>query len=346
MSSQSSPSLEVSEDRSCLPWLDGVDTAPLRYLPTGCADSSANSTLTDAPPWCSAYSIPCLAASARPAIPSEALVITAASSLPSGRESPATSLSPNSIVTVPKAVGAGDHSAPSARPFLEPPSRNVEAELRATVDALLKRKKDTQRGLAEENANLREEVAFLRNALRLSSAKGQSECDADAHRAELANALEQERAQRLRSEEKLNALVEYLAEQIASVSERANTAEKALKTIEHDCVRWKDKAAAVMGRCEVLEEENLRVKSILHLIARYMPAAVQQQTQNMLNEVAQERADLRRLEEIERSLDKLGNVHSQTQASKTMSRNVSREEHLGNYTTTERHLQLSILLVR
>ncbi|CDO68334.1 hypothetical protein BN946_scf184799.g61 [Trametes cinnabarina] len=192
------------------------------------------------------------------------------------------------------------------------PARDIEAELRATIDGILKRKKDAQRGLVEDNASLRGEVAFLTNALQLSSAERIDESGVDSNKTQLAHALQHERTLRLRSEEKMRAVVEYLAEQITSVSERCHAAEKALKTSQHDCVLWRDKATAAITHGEVVEDENLRVKALLQMFAKHMPSNVQHQMHTLLRDIANERADLRRLEAIERSLEKLGGWHSQT----------------------------------
>ncbi|KAI0670440.1 hypothetical protein C8Q78DRAFT_1036203 [Trametes maxima] len=188
----------------------------------------------------------------------------------------------------------------SQSPFADPTPRDVQAELRATVDSLIKRKKEAQRGLIDENHGLREEIAFLRNTLRLSAAEVKDQHSVDSGRAELAAALAQERADRLRSEEKLRAVVDYLAEQVASLTTRRATVEQALLTSENDCETWKDKTSAVVARCELLETENLKVKSLLGVLARQAPWVIQQQVQSMLREVARDRASLKKLEEADR----------------------------------------------
>ncbi|KAI0646995.1 hypothetical protein C8Q79DRAFT_925645 [Trametes meyenii] len=194
-------------------------------------------------------------------------------------------------------------TGPLQSPFADPPPRDVEAELRATVDSLLKRKKEAQRGLIDENNGLREEVAFLRNTLRLSAAESTDEHAAESNRTELAAALAQERADRLRSEEKLRAVVEYLAEQVASLSTRRATVEQALLTSESDCEAWRHKTNTAVLQCEFLETENLKVKSLLSVLARQAPSAVQQQVQGMLREVARDRANLKKLEQADRLVE-------------------------------------------
>ncbi|KAI0362030.1 hypothetical protein OH77DRAFT_14715 [Trametes cingulata] len=297
-------SFDASEDRSLLPWLDESSTAPLLQAQTDPADASADLISLDlpAPP-----TAPCSVSAPKVSLASPVLpgspVVSLAPPLDAGPQAPP--VPPKNAADSVSAIPCALSSAPWVA---DPPARDVEAELRATVDALLKRKKDSQRGLIGENAALREEVAFLRNALRLSG-EGSAASDAE----QLAAALEYERTQRLRSEEKLRALVEYLAEQVASLSERRTVVEKALAATEHDALMWERKTAAAMTRCEVLEEENLRVKSLLALFARQVPTAVQHQMQSMLHEIAEERANLKRLEAIERSLEKLGSPKYDTE---------------------------------
>ncbi|KAI0831245.1 hypothetical protein BC628DRAFT_1407768 [Trametes gibbosa] len=281
------PSFGAAEDRSLLPWLD-ESTAPLLGPPADCTKDAEDLIESDSP------------------MPSDALPLDfqaptglAVASL----EKPSAQDYAPEVFPIPTSASK---AIPDVRPplktpwFPDPLSRNVEGELRATVDALLRRKKASQRGLVEENAALREEVGFLRHALRLASPE-----DSDAK--QLAAALEQERTGRLRSVEKLDALVHYLAEQLASSNEQRSAAEKALATSERDCMMWEDKLAAAMKHCEVLEEENTRVKSSLGLFARQRPTTVRQQMQGMLYEVAEERANLKRLEVFEQqTAEKLG----------------------------------------
>ncbi|KAI9064375.1 hypothetical protein FKP32DRAFT_1626416 [Trametes sanguinea] len=315
-------SLDFPDDRSdLLPWLDESSTAPLLDTEPDSAPASQTSTTSDFaffPDISSLGPRPTLSPSATTAGSPGATLVP---------------LSPGNRTTVQLLstdLSVGSSTPPSVLfelPSLSIPAqssaKDVEGELRATVDAILKRKKEAQRGLIEENASLREEVAFLRKTIRLASTEATIETGVDSNKAELAHALEHERTQRLRGEEKLHAVVEYLAEQIASVSERGMTTEKALKLSERDCVSWREKATAAITQGEALGEENLRVKLLLQLFTKHMPSVVQQQTQAMLRELAEERADLRRLEAIERSLDKLGGWHPQTQGSMSGSFSVS-----------------------
>lgn len=143
----------------------------------------------------------------------------------------------------------------------------------------------------------------------------------------------------MRSEEKFRALVDYLAEQVASGSERRDAAEKALGVSERDCAAWEGKVAVVMKRCEVLEEENLRVKSLLELFARQRPTAVQQQMQGILYEVAEERASLKKTEAVEQAMDKLRDAHPEAKKTGTMnvrrvvSINIFSDAHIPFHTT-------------
>ncbi|KAI0374830.1 hypothetical protein BV20DRAFT_986733 [Pilatotrama ljubarskyi] len=295
-------SFDASEDRSLLPWLDESSTAPLLEGHADSPDATEDLISLDllAPLATRSTSAPKASPSTTsPVLPSSPLLSLAPPAPELVSQAPPV---PPKTPTDPFAATTYTLSPPPWAPA--PPTRDVESELRATVDALLKRKKEAQRGIADENAALREEAAFLRNALRLSGAAAEGSQASDAQ--QLAAALEQERTQRLRSEEKLHALVEYLAEQVASLSERRSATEKALAATEHDCVMWEKKTASALARCEVLEEANLKVKSLLALFARQVPAAVQQQMQGMLHEVAVECANLKRLEAIERSLEKLG----------------------------------------
>ncbi|KAI0780997.1 hypothetical protein BD413DRAFT_600460 [Trametes elegans] len=297
-------SFDVSEERSLLPWLDESSTAPLLNAQ---ADESEGLIYLDSP----------VCPIAPPGLPPK---IAACASSTSPCEFPAVSLAPppahfGSLVASEALRNKSKDCTTTldipvrASPFSIAPPRDVEAELRATVDALLKRKRAAQRGAIEENAALHEEVAFLRNTIRLSGPSRSLGADSEdgasgASHAELAAALEQERTQRLRSEEKLRALVDYLAEQIASVSECRSVAEKALRTVEQDRGMWQSKNAAAMARCEALEDENLKVKSLLALLARQAPVVVQQQIQSMLREVAAERANLKRMEAVEQYMEK------------------------------------------
>ncbi|OSD01573.1 hypothetical protein PYCCODRAFT_1391468 [Trametes coccinea BRFM310] len=304
-----SVSLDFPDDRSDLPWTDDSSTAPLLDTEVESGRASQTSITSDFAFFPEVSSVRLQRTLPPSATTADSPAATLVPLSPPGNRT--TVLSPN--------VSAGSANSPSVLfelPSLSVPAqssvKDVEGELRATVDAILKRKKEAQRGLIEENANLREEVAFLRKTIRLASTETIIEPGVDSNKAELAHALEHERTQRLRGEEKLHAVVEYLAEQIASVSERGLTTEKALKISERDCVSWRDKATAAITRGEALGEENLLVKSLLNLFAKHLPSVVQQQMQAMLRELAEERADLRRLEAIERSLDKLGGWHPQT----------------------------------
>ncbi|KAI0336473.1 hypothetical protein GY45DRAFT_405271 [Cubamyces sp. BRFM 1775] len=325
--SSSSTSLDSSlrgssEERSLLPWLDESSIEPLLPPPTDPLD-----TTQDPPPSSSlCLEVPynaSISTSAGSVLLPESPLASFAHSTPPTRHL-ASSHPPDDTLSL--SITESFALAPTESPFVGPPPRDIEAELRATVDALLKRKKAVQSGLVEENASLREEVAFLRNTLRLASAdsditttRSESEPHSSngSNKAKLAASLAQERTQRLRSEEKLNALVEYLAEQIANVSERAKCAENALNTSERDCVSWRDKAVATSAQCEVLEEENFRVKALLHVFARQMPTPIQQHVDAMLREVAEERANLKSLEAIEQSIAKLDAVPARTTVRKT-----------------------------
>ncbi|KAH9901328.1 hypothetical protein C8Q73DRAFT_786707 [Cubamyces lactineus] len=310
--------LDSSEERSLLPWVNESGIEPLLSPPVDLLDTTQDLPLG---------SLLC------PVVPQDTLISTSTGSVPPP-ECPLTSFAHSTPPTRHLApsrppddtinLSVTEGFAPTSQsPFVDSPPRDIEAELRATVDALLERKKAKQSGLVEENAGLREEIAFLRNTLQLASSnldnisEGASESDSNSNRsAKLAASLAQERTRRLQSEAKMNALVEYLAEQIANVSERAKSAENALKTSERDCVVWRDKAAAASAQCEVLEEENFRVKALLHVFARQMPTAVQQHTDIILRQVAEERANLKSLEAIEQSMAKLDAAPARTTVGK------------------------------
>ncbi|KAI0664866.1 hypothetical protein C8Q70DRAFT_16980 [Cubamyces menziesii] len=319
-----SPDSEASEGHSLLPWASEDGTDPLSP-PVGDQDATEDlplrSSLYLSVPHDASISISVLLPGSPPA--------------PFAHSTPPTKhLEPSHTPGDTINISLTDSLAPTPpqSPFVDPPPRDIEAELRATVDALLERKKAKQSGLVEENASLREEVAFLRNALQLASVDsdtvsgGESASDntSSDNSAKLAASLAQERTQRLRSEEKMNALVEYLAEQIANVSERAKSAQSALKTSEHDCVMWRDKAVAASAQCEVLEEENCRVKALLHVFARQMPTAVQQHTDAILRQVAEERANMKSLEAIEQSMAKLDAAPARATAGKAGTANTKK----------------------
>ncbi|KAI0637031.1 hypothetical protein C8Q77DRAFT_542526 [Trametes polyzona] len=318
MSLSAHSSFDVSEDRSLLPWLDESSTAPLLRPQADCTNTSADLVVLDSPekptPRPDSRASPSLAPAAPPglSVPSVASPSlqppspTSPSTLPVSPTSPAQARSPEATSSQTLTPTAKAAYAPVCTAFSAPTPRNIELELRATVDALLQRKKDAQRGLVAENASLREEVGFLRNTLRLSSPSSPSLDSEDSDAKQLAAALAHERAERLRSEEKLQALVLHLSEQVTAGAERRTAVEKALLVSERDCTEYQDKLAAAMVRCEVLEEENLRVKSLLGVYARQRPGVVQQQVQGMLREVAEDRANLKRLEAIEPILEKTG----------------------------------------
>ncbi len=173
------------------------------------------------------------------------------------------------------------------------PQRDVETELRTIVDDLLRRKKDTQRTLAEENASLRAQVAFFKEALALASAQPGSET------AGVLDALDRERTLRQNAEELRAATGKFLAEQVESVSKQKLALEDALRNFTHGREYWREKAIAAFERCEVLEAENLRVKTQLNALARKQSNVVTQQVNSVLREVAEERDRLKQLEEVE-----------------------------------------------
>ncbi|RPD66075.1 hypothetical protein L227DRAFT_597408 [Lentinus tigrinus ALCF2SS1-6] len=151
--------------------------------------------------------------------------------------------------------------------------RDVETELRDIVDGLLRKKKDAQCTLADENASLRAEVAFFKQALLQASS--QPGCET----AIVIAALEQERTLRQNAEELHAATGKYLAEQVDYVSRQKLLLETELRdfTREHDT--WKAKAIAALERCEALEVENLQVKTQLNALARKQSSTVAQQLQ-------------------------------------------------------------------
>ncbi|OJT06084.1 hypothetical protein TRAPUB_3019 [Trametes pubescens] len=319
MSLSTHSTFDASKDRSLLPWLHESSTVPSLESEADCYDQpialdSSPRLAPDSPIRSSACSTPSTPSAATPLGPTALSGLSTVSPI---------LLSPETTPPDPLAQDCSaspSASIPCAPPpspyFSDPPPKNIEADLRATVDALRAQKKAAQRGLVDENAALREEVGFLRQSLRLCAPE-----DSDAK--QLAVALEQERTHRLRSEEKFRALVDYLAEQVASGAERRDAMEKALVASERDCAAWEGKVAAALKRCEVLEEENLRVKSLLDLFARQRPTAVQQQMQGMLYEVAEERANLKKTEAIEQTLDKLRDAHPEAKKTGTMNYDIN-----------------------
>lgn len=306
MSISTHSSFDASEDHSLLPWLDENTTAPLLELEANCSVDSGRPIALDSPGRPTACSTPSVPA---PLSPTALSGLSTASPILLSPQATCTAPQPQDCAANPSV--SNPCPPPPSPYFSDPPPKNIEADLRATVDALRKQKKAAQRGLVDENASLREEVGFLRQSLRLCSPE-----DSDAK--QLTVALEQERTHRLRSEEKFRALVDYLAEQVASGAERREATEKALVASERDCAAWEGKVAAAMKRCEVLEEENLRVKSLLELFARQRPTAVQQQMQGMLYEVAEERANLKKTEAVEQTMDKLRDAHPEAKKMGTM----------------------------
>ncbi|KAI0721716.1 hypothetical protein C8T65DRAFT_630986 [Cerioporus squamosus] len=174
-----------------------------------------------------------------------------------------------------------------------PSTRNVEAELRDIVDDLLRKKKDAQRTLADENASLRAEVSFLKQALSQASSQPGSET------ADVIAALEHERTLRQNAEESRTATGNYLVEQVQSVSKQKQMLETELRDFTHGHEFWKAKAIAALERCEALEAENLEVKTQLNALARKQSSTVTEQVSYVLREVAEERDRLKQLEELE-----------------------------------------------
>ncbi|KAI0748065.1 hypothetical protein C8Q80DRAFT_1270510 [Daedaleopsis nitida] len=189
-------------------------------------------------------------------------------------------------------------SLPTPTPTPPVSPRDVEAELRDTVDHLLRTKRNSQRTLAEENASLRAEISFLKQALARASAQAGSET------ADLVAALDRERTIRQNAEESRAATGKYLAEQVASVTKQKLALEQTLRDFTHGREFWKDKAIAALERCEALEEENLWVKTQLSALARNQSSVVAQQVDSVLREVAEERDRLRQLEDAELLLER------------------------------------------
>ncbi|KAH9854176.1 hypothetical protein C2E23DRAFT_867646 [Lenzites betulinus] len=287
------PSFDASESHSLLPWLDESLTAtstPLLLIQPDYTAETEDLIAFDGPTFDPA-SLTALSPDVSTAPPEE--------------PSPRTETLEATLLPTP-AIEATSDVLPSLRTSWckDPPSQNVECDLRATVDALLKRKKASQRGIADENASLREEVSFLRDTLRLASPE-----DSDAK--QLAAALEQERTERLRSQATSDAHVDYLVAQLASSNKEQAAVEQALTASDQELAVCQDKLAAAMERCEALEEENRTVKSSLGLFARQRPGTVRQQMQGMLYEVAEERANLRKLEVLEQAQEKAGQTRDE-----------------------------------
>lgn len=190
-------------------------------------------------------------------------------------------------------------SLPTPAPTPPPASpRNVEAELRDTVNNLLRTKRNTQHALNDENASLRIEVSFLKQALSRASTHAGSET------ADLVIALDRERTICQNAEESRAATAKYHAEQVAAITKEKLALEQTLHDFTHGCEFWKDKAIAALERCEALEKENLWVKTQLNALARKQSSVVTQQVDSVLREVAEERDRLRQLEGAELLLER------------------------------------------
>ncbi|KAI0709135.1 hypothetical protein C8Q76DRAFT_799166 [Earliella scabrosa] len=197
------------------------------------------------------------------------------------------------------------------------PKRDVEGELRDIVDDLLRKKKDAQRTLAEENASLLAQVSFLKQALARASTTPGSET------ADVLDALDRERTLRQNAEESRAATGKYLAEQVESVSKQKAVLEQELQNFTHGREFWKTKAIAALERCEVLEAENLKVKTQLSVLARKQTGVVAQQVDSVLREVAEERDRLRQLEEVEAVVERQGKPPVKTSEAEAMTRRVA-----------------------
>ena len=173
--------------------------------------------------------------------------------------------------------------------------RDSTMELRDVVDAFLQKKRTAWQELHDENAALRQRVAFLDRALAAASAQPGSETGA------VLAALERERARGIAAEESRAATGRFLAEQIEAVSKQKISLEAALTLARDGQGRdvWRDRAIAALQHCEELEAENLHVKRELAAYTRKQPGIVDRQIGDILREVAEERERLRQLEETE-----------------------------------------------
>ncbi|PIL23934.1 hypothetical protein GSI_13685 [Ganoderma sinense ZZ0214-1] len=204
------------------------------------------------------------------------------------------------------------HLDPSSAP--PPPSRedDVEGKLRAIVDDLLHKKRAARDARAEESAALRAQITLLEDALTKASAQPGSET------ADLLAALEHERGLRLNAEESRAATGKYLAEQIERVSLQKTLLEKTVASFTHGREFWRERAIAALERCEMLEEENMRVKTQLSALAKRQESSVDRQISDVLREVAEERDRLKQLEAVHpfsektntlpKSKDKMGTI--------------------------------------
>ena len=189
---------------------------------------------------------------------------------------------------------------------------DIEGKLRAIVDGLLHKKRAARDARTEENVTLRTQVALLEDALTKASAQPGLETS------ELLAALERERGLRLSAEESRVATGKYLAEQIERISLQKTLLEKTVVSFTHGREFWRERAIAALERCEMLEEENMRVKTQLSALSKKQEGAVDCQVSDMLREVAEERDRLKQLEEVHpfsertntgsRPKDKLGTI--------------------------------------
>ena len=184
------------------------------------------------------------------------------------------------------------HLDDSSTPPPPPREDDVEGKLRAIVDNILHKKRASRDAHAEENATLRAQVALLEDALSKASAQPGSET------ADLLAALERERGLRLSAEESRAATGKYLAEQIERVSLQKTLLEKTVASFTHGREFWRERAIAALERCEMLEEDNVRVKTQLSALAKRQESAVDRQISDVLREVAEERDRLKQLEEV------------------------------------------------
>ncbi|KAI1795930.1 hypothetical protein LXA43DRAFT_1079935 [Ganoderma leucocontextum] len=184
------------------------------------------------------------------------------------------------------------HLDASSTPPPPPLENDVEGKLRAIVDDLLHKKRAARDARAEENASLRAQVALLQDALAKASAQPGSET------ADLLAALERERGLHLSAEESRLATGKYLAEQIERVSLQKTLLEKTVASFTHGREFWRERAIAALERCEMLEEENMRVKTQLSALSKKQETVVDRQISDVLREVAEERDRLKQLEEV------------------------------------------------